>query len=259
MESEIRPGVTVAFGHEVDLSEIEQVRARAAATGQRRPSYTAFVVRAVALAREFPLANRRVRHGLFGGRRLQQFHRADVAVAFERNVPDAPMVAFADVLRDADALSLDEITAWLRDLAGSDTDTNREWGLFCRLVACSPHCLFRLVARLPLLFPRLWAKHRGAAVLISSPAKYSVDVVAASWNWPLGISLGLVKDRPLARLEVSFVITDPVALALARYLRRPYRRHRIGGTTISQALARAGLCVLFLEKGAVAPRASAAG
>jgi hypothetical protein len=109
------------------------------------------------------------------------------------------MVAFADVLRDADVPSLDAITGWLHELARCDTATNREWCLFNHLVTRLPHWLFRLVARLPLLVPRLWVRHRGSAVLISSPARYGVDVVATSWAWPLGISFGLVKDRPVVR------------------------------------------------------------
>ena len=70
-EYEIRPGNTVTFLSEVDLTEVERVRA--VATGGRRPSYTAFVVKAVALAlREFPYANRRVcrRPAWIGPRRI---------------------------------------------------------------------------------------------------------------------------------------------------------------------------------------------
>ena len=55
---EIRPGNTVSFISEVDLTEIERIRDRT--TGERKPSYTAFVVKAVALAlRDYPYANRR--------------------------------------------------------------------------------------------------------------------------------------------------------------------------------------------------------
>jgi hypothetical protein len=42
----------------------------------------------------------------FWGYRLQRFKQSDVAVAAERNVPGAEAVVFADVLRDADRLSL---------------------------------------------------------------------------------------------------------------------------------------------------------
>src|SRR3954449_11452282 len=59
VEYELRPGHTVSFLSEVDLTGIERVRRRVAEG--RRPSYTAFVVKAVALAlTDFPDANRRV-------------------------------------------------------------------------------------------------------------------------------------------------------------------------------------------------------
>ncbi len=38
-------------------------------------------------------------------------------------------------------------------------------------------------------------------MLISSPAKYGVDAVSATWSWPLGISFGLVKTRAVVREE----------------------------------------------------------
>ena len=59
VEYEIRPGNTVSFMTEVDLTGVELQRSHV--TAERRPSYTAFVVKAVALAlRDFPYANRRV-------------------------------------------------------------------------------------------------------------------------------------------------------------------------------------------------------
>src|SRR5690349_20453422 len=89
-EYEIRPGNTVSFAAEVDLTEVENVRVAAAASGGRTQSYTSFVVKSVALAlKEFPYANRRVQRRWFplAGARLQKFHRADVAVAVERDFP----------------------------------------------------------------------------------------------------------------------------------------------------------------------------
>jgi pyruvate/2-oxoglutarate dehydrogenase complex dihydrolipoamide acyltransferase (E2) component len=47
VEYEIRPGNTVSFTAEVDLTQIERVRKGTGA--ERKTSYTAFVVKAVAL------------------------------------------------------------------------------------------------------------------------------------------------------------------------------------------------------------------
>jgi pyruvate/2-oxoglutarate dehydrogenase complex dihydrolipoamide acyltransferase (E2) component len=200
VEYELRPGHTVTFLSEVDLTEIERLRA---AAGAQKPSYTAFVVKAVAIAlRSFPYANRRVcrRAWLpFGRRRLQRFEQVDVAVACEREVPGAEGVAFADVLRQADEQSLADITAWLRDLSTADESTNSQWRAYSSTVRRLPNWLSAWLVRLPYFLPGFWVKFRGGPVLISSPAKYGVDAVIATWSWPLGVSFGLVKSRPLVR------------------------------------------------------------
>lgn len=198
---EMCPGNTVTFTGEVDLTEVESVRRRAA--GPRKPSYTAFVAKAVALAlRDFPYANRRVcrRSWLpFSGYTLQRFHRQDIAVASERDFPGAESVAFIDIIRECDALSLSQITEILHALATCDASNNQQWREFSTLITRLPHWLSTLLIRLPCFVPKLWVKYRGGAVLISSPAKYGVDGVVATWSHPLGISFGLVKSRPLVR------------------------------------------------------------
>jgi hypothetical protein len=200
-EYEIRPGNSVSFVSEVDLSEVERVRRRA--VGERKPSYTAFVVKAIALAlKEFPYANRRVIRRAwppFGGARLHRFHHCDVAVMVERDIPGAESVAFLDILRNADRLSLAEVTNSLYDLATCDVQTNRQWREFSALINRLPSWLSNLLIRLPCNLPSWWVKYRGAAAMISSPAKYGVDVIVGTWSHPLGISFGLVRPRPVVR------------------------------------------------------------
>ena len=213
-EYENRPGHTLSFLSEVDLTEVERLRGRAA--GGQKPSYTALVVKAVALAlREFPYANRRVcrRSWLpFAGKRLQKFYRCDVAVAIEREFPGAEAAAFMDIVRDADRLPLATITDALRTLGTADVATNKQWREFSTLIARLPHRLAMLLIRLPWFFPALWVKYRGGAVLVSSPAKYGVDAVLATWSHPLGVSFGLVQPRPVVRggevvLRPTFALT----------------------------------------------------
>lgn len=199
-EFEVRPGPTYTFVSQVDLTEIEAVRR---AAGKPAPSYTAFVAKAVALAlREFPYANRRVCRPpsrLWLVTRLQTFKRCDIAVASERDVPGAESVAFYDVFRDVDQQSLQALTQGLRELATSDIETNAQWRSFSSLVTRLPQWLSTLLIRLPYFFPRLWLRYRGAAVLISSPAKYGVDAVMASQSFPLAVAFGLAKLRPVVR------------------------------------------------------------
>jgi pyruvate/2-oxoglutarate dehydrogenase complex dihydrolipoamide acyltransferase (E2) component len=228
---EIDPRVIVSFISEIDLTEIEEIRAQA---GAQRPSYTAFVAKAAVLALlDYPYANRRVvwRWLPFAKARLQTFQRYDVAVAAERDVPGTPSVAFADVIRDVDKLSLVEITDWLRAVAESDETTNKQWRDFSRGITRLPLWLSRLVLRLPYYFPSLWVKWRGGAVFISSPAKYGVDSVVSSWTAPLGFSFGLVKPRAVVRdgqvvarttfnLLLSFDRTVMAGAPAARYFKR---------------------------------------
>lgn len=200
VEAELNPAVTVTFVSEVDLTEVEQVRAQ---SGKDKPSYTAFVARAVAKAlAEFPYANRRVmkRWWLpFFGPRLQKFEKIDVTVAAERDMPGIEYCAFADIIRDADTKSLSQLTHWLKDLATCTVETNTQWRTFSSLIRKLPRFLSALIIRSPLWFPKLWVKYRGGAVLISSPAKYGVDSVLTTWTWPLGISFGFVKERPIVK------------------------------------------------------------
>jgi len=195
-----RPGNTVTFLSEVDLSEVEAVRARSASRGGRRPSYTAFVIKAFALAlREFPYANRRVHRFPLVGPRIQTFKQIDAAVLIEREQPEAPMVAFVDMIRHADGLGLDAITERLHQLAISDVSSNEQWRAFTRIITWLPTWLAGWVLKMPVRVPRLWVQYRGGAFAVSSPGKYGVDVITAMWPWPVSVSFGMVKQRPVVR------------------------------------------------------------
>jgi pyruvate/2-oxoglutarate dehydrogenase complex dihydrolipoamide acyltransferase (E2) component len=197
---EIRPANCLTFISEVDLSSLERARA---AAGETRPSYTAFVVRAVALAlREMPYVNTRICRRVWlpwQGPRLQKFTGIDVAVAAEREVEGTTSISFIDVVRDADTLSLAEITDWLRRLAASGADTNKQWHDFQFIISKLPRWLSTLLIRMPFYFPSAWTRYRGGAAWVSSPAKYGVDTIVATWPGPLGVSFGMVKERPIAR------------------------------------------------------------
>ena len=200
---EVNPKSKVTFLHQVDLTEVEAVRAEFADRNQIKPSYTAFVAKALALAlKDHPYANRRVCRSLWPprfGPRLQSFEQVDVTVAIERQVPGAEMAAFVDVIRDAEQLSIPVINERLRELAESDVDSNRQWREYSTLVTRFPTSLASLMIRLPIYFPSLWVKYRGGAAMISSPGKYGVDTIFANWWAPIAVSFGIVKQRPIVR------------------------------------------------------------
>src|SRR5205807_2105439 len=95
----------------------------------------------------------------------------------------------------------------------ADVSSNEQWRSFSRLVTRFPHWLATLVIRLPVFFPELWVRYRGGAAGISSPARYGVDIVAATWTHPLGFSYGLVKERPIA-VEGAVVVRPTFTLTL---------------------------------------------
>lgn len=200
-EHELRPGPTVTFISQVDLTAVEQIRT---ASGRQKPSYTAFVIKALAFAiKEFPYANRRVCRRVWWlpafGKCLQAFKNCDVAVAAERDMPNIEYFAFLDVLRNADRLSLDQINDWLRSLATCNESNNTQWRQFSTIVRRLPRSLSALLIRMPVWVPTLWIKYRGGAAMVTSPAKYGVDTIIATWAWPLGVSFGYVKHRPLVK------------------------------------------------------------
>lgn len=200
VENEIRSGRTVSFVGEVDLTSVERIRSESFPV---KPSYTAFVVHALAAClKEFPYANRRVLRRSwmsFWKSRLQIFSAVDVAVACERNLEGSESIAFFDVLRNADLRSLEEITLWLHALSKADEKNNAQWRGFKNVIERLPLFLSKWILALPLFFPSLWEKWRGGAALVSSPAKYGVDMVLGSWTSPLGVSFGLVKERAIVQ------------------------------------------------------------
>lgn len=219
VEGEIKGGNTVSLLNQIDASNIESVRRL---LSNDRPSYTAFIVKALSIAlKEFPYANRRLYRSVFwpfGGLRFQNFETCDISVASERNEPGVEVATFVDVMREADRKSLFEINSWLRALSLSDESNNQQWRDFRNIGMHWPRWLARLAIRLPVLFPAYWHRYRGGSVLISSPAKYGVDMMTGSWTATLGVSFGLVKQRPLV-IEGQ-VVSRPTFWFLVNFDRR---------------------------------------
>ncbi len=185
----------VAMMNELDLSRLEELRRRCYAVHGKKPSYTALVATAVALAfKRFPQFNvLPVRWPWF--QRLVQLHSIDISVGVERQVEGAQQASYVHTLYntlDRDALAL---TEELREVAHADPETLPRWQAFRGLIMRLPIWLVGWLVNLPYLSPSLWHKHRGGGVLISSPAKYGVDALVGTWPWPIGFSFGLVKER----------------------------------------------------------------
>jgi hypothetical protein len=189
---------TVHFVREIDATALDRLRRETFEREGEKPSYTALVVKAAALAlREFPYANRAILGPPFF-RRMVQFRNMDITVAIERNVPQAEAVVLADTILDVDGKSPLDITRELQNILTADPETHPRWKLFSGLLSRLPVCLSRWLIRAPRYLPEQWVKHRGNACFVNSPAKYGIDFVIADMIWPLTVMFGWVKDRPIA-------------------------------------------------------------
>lgn len=197
LNAEMEPANKVTFVRELDASSIEAVRDRYLKLYKQKPSYTSFVLKAAALAlQEFPYANRGIiGRGCFKG--LVQFEGADITVAIERSVPDAEAVVLADTIRNSQVKSLLEINDELKAFVTATPESNERWRLFSSLLNRLPVFISRWVIGAPRYSTEMWVKHRGGSCFVNSPAKYGVDFLVADMIWPLTVSYGWVKERPI--------------------------------------------------------------
>ena len=201
VEAEIDPSNTVSFFNEIDLTEIEKIRDNGRL--DKKPPYTSFVAKALAMSlQKFPFANRKIENRFLSfllGKRFIKFNHADIGVAAEKDIGEDAPFAFVDIIRDADKESLTDITQFLYKLRDSDETNNLQWSRYLSFIRYVPRLLWRPILHIMKYSANIWTKDRGAAALISSPAKYGVDVLATTWSWPIGVSYGLVKERPIVK------------------------------------------------------------
>lgn len=212
----------VAMLSEIDMSSVERLRVENARLDSVKPSYTAFVAKAVSLAlREQPHANRIAIEFPFW-KRIVQLNDVHMTVAVERDQPGLEQAVYAGTIRHTDKLDLTAITKELQALAQATPETSERWRKLKWIVENLPCWLARWVLSIPRLSPSLWIEHRGGAVMISSPAKYGVDIMVGAWPWPLGFSFGLVKQRPLA-------VNGEVTVRQTMMLTMSFDRRLMGG------------------------------
>ena len=205
MNVENRGNDKVAMLSEIDMSQCIRLRAQIGEQVGVKPSYTAFVTRAVALMlKKHPYANRTTLEWPFF-RRIVQLENVHITVAVERDAPGIEQAVYAGTVRDTDQLNLVDLTRELQRLAKAEGPHADRWRIFSRIIKHVPAPLALMLLRLPNLHPNLWIEHRGGAVMVSSPAKYGVDMLVGNWPFPIGFSFGVVKERPIAidgRVEV---------------------------------------------------------
>ena len=111
----------VTFSQLVDFRSVERESARRQAEGLKKPSYTVFVVDAIAQAlRKHPKLNRMVYRG-FPRYRWAEFSHIDIAVAVELVEGDLD-IAYASIIRNADQIGIDGISDALLRLASEPAE-----------------------------------------------------------------------------------------------------------------------------------------
>ena len=218
MNEEMEPRDKVSFIREIDATAMDRARELILKKDGEKPSYTALVARATArVAQEYPQANRRI-FSFLGFKRLIQFKSADIAVAVERNVPNAEAVVMVDVLRYTLAKSLTELNRDLQNLAQADVDNNKQWRTFSTILNRLPVCLSKRLISHPTISPKAWVKYRGAAFFVNSPARFGgIDFLVGDFLWPFTVSFGFVTERPaVANGELCVRRTMPLILVFDR-------------------------------------------
>ena len=187
----------VAMLSEIDMSQCIALREAIGNETGQKPSYTACVARAIALTlKTHPYANRITLEIPFF-KRIIQLEEINITIAVERDTPGVEQATYAGTITRTDELSLSELTSELRRIANIQGEHGDRWTLFKKIITTLPPVVARFILRFPRLWPSLWIRHRGGAVMISSPAKYGVDMLVGNWPWPIGFSFGLVKERPV--------------------------------------------------------------
>ena len=199
VKRELHPKNSVTFFREIDCSVIENIRAQYVLYNLKKPSYTAFIIKAVSQAiADHPFVNSRVFPG-FPYHKIFKFPEINTAVACEKDMPGAEFMVFVDIIRNSDNKPIDAINRELFELANASVENNNQLKSFMKVIKNFPVFLARQICTLPTMFPSMWIKYRGASVVVSSPSKYGVDSVSATWTHPMGVSFGLVQKKPMVK------------------------------------------------------------
>lgn len=210
VKKEIDPKNTVTFFREIDCTVIENLRLEYSRQNQQKPSYTAFIIKAISQAMvEHPFVNARIFPG-FPNSKIFKFPHIHTAVGIEKDQPGSEFFSFIDTIKHTDIKSIDGIQRELFDLSNATIENNSQMKSFIQIIKTYPVFLARKICVLPTYFPSLWMKYRGTSLIVSSPSKYGVDCVATSWHYPLGVSFGLVQKKPIVKnneVEISLCFT----------------------------------------------------
>lgn len=196
------------------VKKIENFRQERKKAGKCVPSYTAIILKAVALIIEkYPEINRAIIGPPFF-KRIVQFYNYDINIAVEKNIPNTPGQAYSPTIKNVNKKNIDELTKELRFYSSCEEKDDKNLKLFLSLLKYCPYPLGKWILNLPMYFPSLWLKYKGCACWVNSPTKSGIDQVITTWPWPVTFSFGVVKKRPIV-VNDSLIIEETMPLIMA--------------------------------------------
>jgi pyruvate/2-oxoglutarate dehydrogenase complex dihydrolipoamide acyltransferase (E2) component len=209
---------------DIDFTAVEACRTEWRAAGTPPPTYLAFALAAYArgLAR-FPELNSYLR--VWPMMRLATYHGVDVALTVEREWLNRSIILLA-ILRDAQALSLKEISHFLNHRKTAPLEDLEEFASYRSLLKLPAFCRWHLFQIFCKPFPQLMRR------LVGTTAFTSIGKFGSSFTVSLSprsctLSFGKVEHRP--RSQAGNVVS-----CLSAWITLAYDHRIVDGAYVAQ-------------------------
>lgn len=216
LHGEVRQRWQISFTNLIDLTELVQLREHAVAVGVGKPSYTACVVKAAAMAinelqGQYPELNAMVGRCLWF-HWLKPFQGIAAGVAVSREEEGADRI-FVRVLAAPQTMSLAAITSELHAAATRPAKELEDYQA-CQDLYRKPGFVQRVMLKIGANSESLHRKYRGTFSL-TTVGKFGVDTqLVMPLTTPIQFGFGSVKERPIVR-DGQVVASPTVYLTVA--------------------------------------------
>lgn len=195
---------SICFTNEIEVEALDRLREAYRDAGQTPPSFTAMVIKAIALA----IAELRPRYpelsstlaGLPGLRWIHVYDRQSAGLAIAREEADGRDVVFNTVLEDPDRAPLGELTRRLQEASQRPVEELADVRQ-CRRVFNLPAPIQWLLLTVGGLIPRARQQFRGTFAL-TTVGKFGVDCqLTLPQTACLHFGFGAIRSRPVVHGE----------------------------------------------------------
>lgn len=187
--------------NEIETEQIDRLRERYKSLGIDPPSYTAIVVKAIALgirevSAKFPEINSMLT-SVLGWKKIHTFDRISGAVGISLEEDGQDRVA-PGVIEDADKASLTDITQRLEEFSSKPMRDIKHYKN-CFYLYHLPRIVQEVMLWIGRTFPSAWFQYRGTFAL-TSVGKFGVDYqVTLPQAACLQFGFGVVRKRPVVK------------------------------------------------------------